>query len=529
MGGMRGYELPTLDILRGIVFESGPKSRTDFDVIIEFKGDPPKRINKLHRSYMSLQFPLLFVFGEPGFYPELRGDREGITAGSVILLPSTSTGGPRSTGEPSTSTSGNGKKIDEIQNYVCNSECSLGRNVTCYFSRKREKGCKSPIEVRTMKDEILPTYRATFEALDPSKLWAKHWQAMKDDTLMKISKSTGIPNYHVNTSELQGYILYELETILDGFGKCVKDFRLQSPPKHLLKDLENKLLMEEKNYNRELLMQDATDSDATRMSELIDFIYNETMLKTPTTCALQEKAIACPKMTLRVRLSLTRAKNTIASLKTRKANCILEEKVYRKWISKSILEKKEMAFCCILIDKEDELAKQFNKEEIEKITPLIIIDVSSCRVTDIDKIETGTMHPAASATKNQRKQATVTPARTMEYNFKDTVSDATAIAHFTFFTKAGEKITGHSCSELAAKYKGIDQRQLPIEVVNIIGKKQIFQIQFTSFIRQGSGQFTVIDILDIQPPIETKNIGTTLDASTFETTEESTGKGKNIP
>ncbi|GKB80400.1 DNA helicase [Tanacetum coccineum] len=116
--------LLTSDVLGAIVFEDGPRSRTDFDVIIEFRGGPPKRINKLHRTYMSLQFPLLFVFGQPGFYPELilktrngrgdgikkdlrsdylsglydaisRGDRWGIMAGSIILLPSTFTGGPR--------------------------------------------------------------------------------------------------------------------------------------------------------------------------------------------------------------------------------------------------------------------------------------------------------------------------------------------------------------------------------------------------------------------------------------------------
>ncbi|GKF23104.1 hypothetical protein Tco_0075426, partial [Tanacetum coccineum] len=70
-GGVRGYELPTSDILGGIVFEDGPNSQTDFDAIIEFRGGPPQRINKLHQSYMSLQFPLLFIFGEPRFYPEL--------------------------------------------------------------------------------------------------------------------------------------------------------------------------------------------------------------------------------------------------------------------------------------------------------------------------------------------------------------------------------------------------------------------------------------------------------------------------
>ncbi|GJR27190.1 hypothetical protein Tco_1103422 [Tanacetum coccineum] len=125
MGGVRGYDLPTSDLIRGIVFENRPKSRTDFDVIIEFRGGPPQRINKLHQSYMSLQFPLLFVFGQSGFHLELqlkpcdgrgrgkavtmntyykyqlyprakefgilfrsgRGDHEGMVAGSKIMLP----------------------------------------------------------------------------------------------------------------------------------------------------------------------------------------------------------------------------------------------------------------------------------------------------------------------------------------------------------------------------------------------------------------------------------------------------------
>ncbi|GJW09946.1 hypothetical protein Tco_1575773 [Tanacetum coccineum] len=159
-----------------------------------------------------------------------------------------------------------------------------------------QKGCKSPIEVRTVKGEILPTYRAACEALgllsddkewdivleestasatsaeiktlfaqlliyyevsDPPKLWNKYWESMCDDITKKVSEAMGIPNYHVNTAELQGYILYELEAILNGFGKSVKDFRLQTPPEHLVKDINNKLLIEEKHYNRKLLMQDA--------------------------------------------------------------------------------------------------------------------------------------------------------------------------------------------------------------------------------------------------------------------------------
>nr|GEZ28537.1 helitron helicase-like domain-containing protein [Tanacetum cinerariifolium] len=44
----------------------------DFDVIIQEKEGPSNRISKLHKSYMSLQFPLLFIYGQAGFYPELK-------------------------------------------------------------------------------------------------------------------------------------------------------------------------------------------------------------------------------------------------------------------------------------------------------------------------------------------------------------------------------------------------------------------------------------------------------------------------
>ncbi|GJV25428.1 DNA helicase [Tanacetum coccineum] len=159
-----------------------------------------------------------------------------------------------------------------------------------------QKGSKSLIEVRTVNGQVLPTYRAACEALgllgddkewdialeesgvsatsaqlrtlfaqilvycslaNPRKLWEKHWEAMKDDILGKVSEATGILNYHLNTPELQGYILYELEATLNGFGKSVKEFRLPTPPEHLLKDLKNKLLMEEKNYRCDVLLQES--------------------------------------------------------------------------------------------------------------------------------------------------------------------------------------------------------------------------------------------------------------------------------
>nr|GEY43877.1 DNA helicase [Tanacetum cinerariifolium] len=156
-----------------------------------------------------------------------------------------------------------------------------------------QKGCKSPIKVRTVNGQVLPTYRVACEALgllgddrewdialeestvsassaqlrtpfaqiliycdlsDPPKLWRKHWEAMQHDIPTKISETTGILNYDVNTHELQDHILYELETILNGFRKSVKEFGLPSPPERPLKDLKNKLLMKEKNYKRKTFL-----------------------------------------------------------------------------------------------------------------------------------------------------------------------------------------------------------------------------------------------------------------------------------
>nr|GEW96166.1 helitron helicase-like domain-containing protein [Tanacetum cinerariifolium] len=70
--GTRGYKLPASNTLGAIVFGSGHAGSTDFDIIIQERDGPAQRINKLHRSYMSLQWPLLFVYGQSGFHTELK-------------------------------------------------------------------------------------------------------------------------------------------------------------------------------------------------------------------------------------------------------------------------------------------------------------------------------------------------------------------------------------------------------------------------------------------------------------------------
>ena len=78
------HELPTTDQVGAIIFDSGPESVTDFDVIIERHSGDPERVNKLQPTYMSLHFPLLFIFGEHGYHTELKlaPAREGSSEGS---------------------------------------------------------------------------------------------------------------------------------------------------------------------------------------------------------------------------------------------------------------------------------------------------------------------------------------------------------------------------------------------------------------------------------------------------------------
>nr|GEV32729.1 nucleic acid-binding, OB-fold protein [Tanacetum cinerariifolium] len=66
------------------------------------------------------------------------------------------------------------------------------------------------------------------------------------------------------------------------------------------------------------------------------------------------------------------SETTIASLKIGQENCILKAKVYRKWVSKSVPEMKELTFCCILMDRENN-AIQVNMEinNIDYFVPLL--------------------------------------------------------------------------------------------------------------------------------------------------------------
>ncbi|KAL4579076.1 hypothetical protein LXL04_015211 [Taraxacum kok-saghyz] len=166
----------------------------------------------------------------------------------------------------------------------------------------KPRGCKSYEDIRTIDDTVFPTYRAACEALgllgddnewttclneaslsstsaelrslfahilifcdvsNPVRLWNTHWKQMADDIPKKMTTDFHIHDVHICDTDLRDYALYELEFILNSCSKSTKDFGLPTPPPHLLQHLQNRIIMEEKNYDRDAL---AIERDSTAHS-----------------------------------------------------------------------------------------------------------------------------------------------------------------------------------------------------------------------------------------------------------------------
>nr|GEX45435.1 DNA helicase [Tanacetum cinerariifolium] len=93
----------------------------------------------------------------------------------------------------------------------------------------------------------------------------------------RLSKTLHLPQIEKTEAKMKASVLFDLEAMLNSNFKSLKDFGLSMPPQDTLKILQNKLLMEEKNYNPELL---AKEKDAlipklnTEQKDIFDDIVN---------------------------------------------------------------------------------------------------------------------------------------------------------------------------------------------------------------------------------------------------------------
>lgn len=95
------------------------------------------------------------------------------------------------------------------------------------------------------------------EVSDPISLWKQQWHRMSDDIARNMVGTSHAVDFHINDECLQNYVLYELQLLLNS--NCnpssLSDYGLPMPPPHLLLELNNRLLMEEKNYDKAALAE----------------------------------------------------------------------------------------------------------------------------------------------------------------------------------------------------------------------------------------------------------------------------------
>ncbi|KAL6577223.1 hypothetical protein OROMI_011499 [Orobanche minor] len=101
------YNLPTASEVAALVVGDFDEALGNRDIIVETKTGYLKRINELHASYIGLQYPLIFPYGEDGYREDIslsittrleaafsRGETNLATQGLPVVLPSSYTGSP---------------------------------------------------------------------------------------------------------------------------------------------------------------------------------------------------------------------------------------------------------------------------------------------------------------------------------------------------------------------------------------------------------------------------------------------------
>ena len=70
-GESKQYDDPSSNDVCGLIVGDIGESQTDRDIIVECYSKNLHRISKLHPKFMSLQYPLLFPYGEDGYHTEI--------------------------------------------------------------------------------------------------------------------------------------------------------------------------------------------------------------------------------------------------------------------------------------------------------------------------------------------------------------------------------------------------------------------------------------------------------------------------
>ena len=66
------YHVVLMTICQPFTYEHWEDGIEPRDIVLRFRSGPLHRISDLHPAYAPLQYPLLFPYGENGWYPEMK-------------------------------------------------------------------------------------------------------------------------------------------------------------------------------------------------------------------------------------------------------------------------------------------------------------------------------------------------------------------------------------------------------------------------------------------------------------------------
>ena len=144
---------------------------------------------------------------------------------------------------------------------ACESMGLLGGDQEWNIALQEAAFSASPAEMRNLYCQIL----IFCEVSSPIDLLQSHKDSMSEDIPLILAEVLHIPNLYVNPDDLEGGLMFELQGILNFYGKSVEDFGFELPPPHLLEILNNRAVMQERSYNRNLLK-----SESERMVVLLN-------------------------------------------------------------------------------------------------------------------------------------------------------------------------------------------------------------------------------------------------------------------
>uniref|UniRef100_A0A0D3BH09 Helitron helicase-like domain-containing protein n=1 Tax=Brassica oleracea var. oleracea TaxID=109376 RepID=A0A0D3BH09_BRAOL len=300
----RQYDMPQTDEIAGLIIGDFTEDMAERDLVVQHRSSGLQHISDMHPLFMTLQYPILFPYGQSGFNENIpvtntdgnQRKREYITKREFFSY------------QLQTRLDEGMKKIradlyNNVQDAVMNGDTdarSLGKRVilpsnlfiTITTNPKWDEitdhlkmyGSDDPndrpdLEARVFKmklDELIsdfnkgtffPRPKAAVYTIEfqkrglphahiilwleePKKLWDHSWQDMAEDVLMHQRRLLRFQALQLTPSELQHYTLIEIESLLQNFEKSLNEFTgMPLPNKAIMDEMKKKAMARHNQFD----------------------------------------------------------------------------------------------------------------------------------------------------------------------------------------------------------------------------------------------------------------------------------------